>query len=180
LGPIARDFGLENQMVTVLGIATPVLAVAVSIDNFANGITRPLSGWLSDTIGRENMMLLIFSLESIALLGMAVFGRSPHGFLLFAALTFLFWGEIFVVFPALSGDSFGIQYAAANNGLLYTAKGTAALAVPLANLLMVATGAWTSVLLVASACSLASGLLAKFVLVPMRQRLAAARTAVTA
>jgi MFS transporter, OFA family, oxalate/formate antiporter len=180
LGPIARDFGLENQMVTVLGIATPLLAVAVSIDNFANGITRPLSGWLSDMIGRENMMLLIFSLESGALLGMAVFGRNPHGFLLFAALIFLFWGEIFVVFPALSGDSFGIQYAAANNGLLYTAKGTAALAVPLANVLMVATGAWTSVLLVASACSLTSGLLAKFVLVPMRKRLAAARTVVTA
>jgi OFA family oxalate/formate antiporter-like MFS transporter len=180
LGPIARDFGLENQMVMVLGVATPVLAVAVSIDNFANGITRPISGWLSDRIGRENMMLLIFSLESVALLGMAVFGRNPHGFLLFAALIFLFWGEIFVVFPALSGDSFGIQYAAANNGLLYTAKGTAALAVPLANLLMVATGAWTSVLLVASACSLTSGLLAKFVLVPMRQRLAAARTAVNA
>jgi OFA family oxalate/formate antiporter-like MFS transporter len=180
LGPIARDFGLENQMVMVLGVATPVLAVAVSIDNFANGITRPISGWLSDRIGRENMMLLIFSLESVALLGMAVFGRNPHGFLLFAALIFLFWGEIFVVFPALSGDSFGIQYAAANNGLLYTAKGTAALAVPLANLLMVATGAWTSVLLVASACSLTSGLLAKFVLGPMRQRLAAARTVVTA
>lgn len=180
LGPIARDFGLENQTVMVLGVATPVLAVAVSIDNFANGITRPISGWLSDRIGRENMMLLIFSLESIALLGMAVFGRNPYGFLLFAALIFLFWGEIFVIFPALSGDSFGIQYAAANNGLLYTAKGTAALAVPLANLLMVATGAWTSVLLVASVCSLASGLLAKFVLVPMRQRLAAARTVVAA
>jgi MFS transporter, OFA family, oxalate/formate antiporter len=173
LGPIARDFGLENQMVTVLGVATPVLALALSMDNFANGITRPLSGWLSDRIGRENMMLMIFSLESVALIGMAVFGRNPYGFLLFAALIFLFWGEIFVIFPALSGDSFGIRYAAANNGLLYTAKGTAALAVPLANLLMLATGTWTSVLLTAAACSLASGVLAKFVLVPMRKRLAA-------
>jgi MFS transporter, OFA family, oxalate/formate antiporter len=173
LGPIARDFGLENQMVTVLGVATPVLALALSMDNFANGITRPLSGWLSDRIGRENMMLMIFSLESVALIGMAVFGRNPYGFLLFAALIFLFWGEIFVIFPALSGDSFGIRYAAANNGLLYTAKGTAALAVPLANLLMMATGTWTSVLLTAAACSLASGVLAKFVLVPMRKRLAA-------
>jgi MFS transporter, OFA family, oxalate/formate antiporter len=173
LGPIARDFGLENQMVTVLGVATPVLALALSMDNFANGITRPLSGWLSDRIGRENMMLMIFSLESVALIGMAVFGRNPYGFVVFAALIFLFWGEIFVIFPALSGDSFGIRYAAANNGLLYTAKGTAALAVPLANLLMLATGTWTSVLLTAAACSLASGVLAKFVLVPMRKRLAA-------
>jgi MFS transporter, OFA family, oxalate/formate antiporter len=173
LGPITRDFGLENQMMMVLGVATPVLALALSIDNFANGITRPLSGWLSDRIGRENMMLMIFSLESVALIGMAVFGRNPYGFVVFAALIFLFWGEIFVVFPALSGDSFGIRYAAANNGLLYTAKGTAALAVPLANLLMMATGTWTSVLLTAAACSLASGVLAKFVLVPMRKRLAA-------
>jgi MFS transporter, OFA family, oxalate/formate antiporter len=102
-----------------------------------------------------------------------MFGRNPYGFLLFAALIFLFWGEIFVVFPALSGDSFGSKYAAANNGLLYTAKGTAALTVPLANLLMVATGTWTSVLLAASVCSLTSGVLAKFVLVPMRKRLAA-------
>jgi OFA family oxalate/formate antiporter-like MFS transporter len=173
LGPIARDFGLENHMITILGVSTPVLALAVSIDNFANGITRPLSGWFSDIVGRENMMLLIFSLESLALLGMAMFGRNPYGFLLFAALIFLFWGEIFVVFPALSGDSFGSKYAAANNGLLYTAKGTAALTVPLANILMMATGTWTSVLLAASVCSLASGVLAKFVLVPMRKRLAA-------
>ena len=173
LGPIARDFGLESRTILILGMSTPVLALAVSIDNFANGVTRPLSGWLSDVIGRENMMLLIFSLEAAALLGMTIFGRNPYGFILFAALIFLFWGEIFVVFPALSGDSFGIQYAAANNGLLYTAKGTAALTVPLANLLMVATGSWASVLLAASVCSLASGVLAKFVLVPMRKKLAA-------
>jgi MFS transporter, OFA family, oxalate/formate antiporter len=173
LGPIARDFGLENQMITILGVSTPVLALAVSLDNFANGITRPVSGLLSDMIGRENTMLLIFSLESVALFGMAVFGRSPHGFVTFAALIFLFWGEIFVVFPALSADSFGIKNAAANNGLLYTAKGTAALTVPLANLWMKGTGSWSSVLFAAAVCSFAAGLLAKFVLVPMRKRLVA-------
>jgi hypothetical protein len=94
LGPIARDFGLESRTIMILGMSTPVLALAVSIDNFANGITRPLSGWLSDVIGRENMMLLIFSLEAAALLGMTIFGRNPYGFILFAALIFLF-GEKF-------------------------------------------------------------------------------------
>jgi OFA family oxalate/formate antiporter-like MFS transporter len=33
------------------------------VDNFANGITRPLCGFLSDKIGRENTMLLVFSAE---------------------------------------------------------------------------------------------------------------------
>jgi OFA family oxalate/formate antiporter-like MFS transporter len=171
LGPIARDFGLETQVVTIMGISMPLLAMAVSIDNFTNGITRPISGFLSDFLGRENMMLLMFSLEAAALLGMVVFGRSPSGFLLFASLIFLFWGEIFVVFPAICGDCFGVENAAANNGLLYTAKGTSALAVPLASLVAGVTGTWSSFLLTASICSLAAGLLAKFVLVPMRRRL---------
>jgi OFA family oxalate/formate antiporter-like MFS transporter len=171
LGPIARDFGVEKQTVTILGFSTPVLALAVSLDNFANGITRPVCGFLSDMLGRENMMLLVFSLESVALFGAAVFGRNPYSFVLFMALVFLFWGEIFVVFPAVCGDSFGIRHATANNGLLYTAKGTAALTVPLANLLTGMTGTWTSVLLAAACCSLLAGLLAKFALVPIRKKL---------
>jgi OFA family oxalate/formate antiporter-like MFS transporter len=171
LGPIARDFGLENRMMTILGVTAPVLTLAISIDNFANGITRPIAGLLSDVIGRENMMLLMFSLEAAALSGMAVLGRNPYGFVGFAALTFLFWGEIFVIFPAICGDSFGMENAAANNGLLYTAKGTSALIVPLASMLVAATGTWNSVLLSASFCSLLAGILARFALVPMRKRM---------
>jgi len=69
------------------------------------------------------------------------------------------------------GDSFGIRHATANNGLLYTAKGTAALTVPLANLLTGITGNWSSVLFAAAFCSLLAGVLAKFALVPMRKKL---------
>jgi OFA family oxalate/formate antiporter-like MFS transporter len=173
LGPIARDFGLENRMITLLGVTAPVLTLAISIDNFANGITRPIAGFVSDIIGRENMMLLMFSLEAVALAGVAFLGRTPLGFVGFAALTFLFWGEIFVIFPAICGDSFGIENAAANNGLLYTAKGTSALTVPMASMLVAATGTWNSVLLTAAFCSLMAGVLAKFVLVPMRKRMCA-------
>jgi MFS transporter, OFA family, oxalate/formate antiporter len=175
LGPIARDLGVEKQIVMILGLSLPVLTLAVSIDNIANGITRPLCGFLSDKIGRENAMLLMFTSESIAFLGMALFGSRPLAFIVFAALIFLFWGEIFSIFPAICGDTFGVKNATANNGLLYTAKGTCALAVPLANLLVTATGTWTSVLLATAASSLMAGLLAKFLVAPMRVRLLAAR-----
>ena len=171
LGPIARDFGIEKQIVTILGLSLPVLTLAVSIDNFANGITRPICGYLSDRIGRENAMLLMFGSESVAFLGMALFGHQPVAFLIFAALIFLCWGEIFSLFPAICGDTFGVKYATANNGLLYTAKGTCALAVPLANLLVAATGTWTTVLAATAASSLLAGLLAKFLVVPMREKL---------
>jgi OFA family oxalate/formate antiporter-like MFS transporter len=85
-------------------------------------------------------MLLMFSAEGIAFLGMAAAGRNPLAFVVFAALIFLFWGEIFSLFPAICGDTFGVRHATANNGLLYTAKGTAALAVPLTNFLVARRG----------------------------------------
>jgi MFS transporter, OFA family, oxalate/formate antiporter len=173
LGPIARDFGVDKQTITLLGFSMPLLAMAISIDNLANGLTRPFSGYLSDRIGRENTMLLMFCADGVALLGMAAFGRQPLAFLVFAALIFLFWGEIFCIFPAICGDTFGVKNATANNGLLYTAKGTSALVVPLANLMVAATGTWTAVLLVMAASSIGAGLLAKLAVEPMRIRMPA-------
>jgi OFA family oxalate/formate antiporter-like MFS transporter len=158
LGPIARDFGVAK-----------LLTVAVSIDNLANGLTRPFSGYLSDRIGRENAMLLMFSAEGLAFWGMSAWGRNPVAFVVFAALIFVFWGEIFSLFPAICGDSFGVRNATANNGLLYTAKGTSALVVPLANYLVSATGSWTAVLLLMALSSVGAGVLAKMVLAPMRR-----------
>jgi len=158
LGPLARDFGVGK-----------LLTVAVSIDNLANGLTRPFSGYLSDRIGRENAMLLMFSSEGLAFLGMAAWGRNPVAFVIFAAAIFLFWGEIFSLFPAICGDSFGVKNATANNGLLYTAKGTSALVVPLANYLVSAAGSWTAVLLLMAISSVGAGVLARTVLAPMRR-----------
>jgi OFA family oxalate/formate antiporter-like MFS transporter len=177
LGPIAHDFGVEKQVIRLLGFSLPLLTLTISIDNFANGLTRPFSGFLSDKIGRENAMLLMFSAEGAAFLGMAAFGRQPLGFLVFAALIFLFWGEIFSLFPAICGDTFGVRNATANNGLLYTAKGTSALVVPLANLLVAATGTWTAVLLVMAVSGVGAGVLAKLVVDPMRRKMLASEAA---
>jgi OFA family oxalate/formate antiporter-like MFS transporter len=173
LGPIARDFNIDKNLVVFWGMSLPLLTLTLSLDNLANGITRPLCGFLSDRIGRENTMLLAFSLEAVALGGMALFGRTPAAFVLFAVLIFLCWGEVFSIFPAICGDTFGIRNAAANNGLLYTAKGVSAASVPLAGLLASAAGGWPGVLLTAALSSMLAGVLAKFVLAPMRRRIAA-------
>ena len=173
LGPIARDFGLEKQMLVIMGATIPLLTFTISIDNFANGFTRPLSGFVSDAIGRENAMLLIFTCEALAFVGLATLGHNPVAFVIFAAMIFLFWGEVFSIFPAICGDTFGVENAAANNGLLYTAKGTSSFAVPVASLLVGATGNWSTVLIAFAAFSLFAGVMAKFVLAPMRKQLLA-------
>jgi OFA family oxalate/formate antiporter-like MFS transporter len=169
IGPIAKDYGLATLPMSLLGATLPLLTLTLAIDNLANGFTRPLCGFLSDRIGRENTMLIVFVGEGLALLGLMQFGHNPYAFMTFAALIFLCWGEIFSIFPALCADTFGIKNAAANAGTLYTAKGTAALLVPLASMLS-AGGNWDRVFIVTSAITIIAGLSAKLILAPMRKR----------
>jgi OFA family oxalate/formate antiporter-like MFS transporter len=169
IGPIAKDYGLSNIPMSVLGMTLPLLTLTLAIDNLANGFTRPLCGFISDKIGRENTMLIVFVGEGLALLGLMQYGHNPIAFMTFAAMVFLCWGEIFSIFPALCADTFGVKNAAANAGTLYTAKGTAALLVPLASALS-AGGNWDRVFIVTAAITIVAGILAKLVLAPMRRR----------
>ncbi|MGF6757564.1 oxalate/formate MFS antiporter [Paraburkholderia sp. GAS42] len=169
IGPIAKDWGLARLPMTFFGMTLPLLTMTLSIDNICNGFTRPLCGFISDKLGRENTMFVIFIGEGLALLGLMQYGTNPYAFMTFAALIFLFWGEIFSIFPAICADTFGSKYAAANAGTLYTAKGTASLIVPLASVLS-ATGGWNLVFIVAAVVTIAAGISAKFILAPMRKR----------
>jgi OFA family oxalate/formate antiporter-like MFS transporter len=173
IGPLAKDYGVDKLPVSYFGAMLPLLTVALSIDSLVNGLTRPLTGWISDLLGRENTMVLVFAVEGLGIWGLMKFGHSATGFLIFAPLIFLGYGEIFSLFPAVSGDTFGTRYAATNNGLLYTAKGTSSLLIPLANVLKASAGTWVPVLWIAGALPIAASLLAKFVLSPMRRRLLA-------
>jgi MFS transporter, OFA family, oxalate/formate antiporter len=169
IGPIAKDYGLAKMPVSLLGFTLPLLTMTLAIDNLCNGFTRPLCGFISDRLGRENTMLIVFVGEGLALLGLKEFGHNPYAFMTFAALTFLCWGEIFSIFPALCADTFGVKNAAGNAGTLYTAKGTASLVVPLGSLL-VAGGNWDRVFLVTATIAIVAGIIAKLVLAPMRKR----------
>ena len=69
---------------------------------------------------------------ALALYTLSQSGTNPVLFVLVTALYFGVYGEIFSLFPATQGDTFGSKFAAANNGMLYTAKGAGALLVPFA------------------------------------------------
>jgi len=86
-------------------------------------------------------------------------------------MVFFAWGEIYSLFPSTCADTFGSKYAATNAGMLYTAKGTASLLVPLSSVLVAATGGWHAVFIVASIMNAIAALLAWFVLRPMRRTL---------
>jgi OFA family oxalate/formate antiporter-like MFS transporter len=88
-------------------------------------------------------------------------------FVLASAIYFGVFGEIYSLFPATSGDTFGAKYATTNNGMLYTAKGTASLLVPLASILAASYG-WSAVFVVAVALNVLAALSALFVIKPLR------------
>lgn len=163
---IAKSYGVSD---TVMIFGATTLTVALIVDGLANGMARPLFGWVSDRIGRENTMAIAFGLGAAAYWLLATFGASPWGFVIFAALIFFTWGEIFSLFPSTCTDTFGQKYATTNASMLYTAKGVSAFLVPFANVIKDATGSWHSVFVVAALTNVAVVLVALFILKPMRR-----------
>jgi OFA family oxalate/formate antiporter-like MFS transporter len=168
LAPIAKDFMVDNVPVTLVGITLPALTFALSLDRILNGMTRPFFGWVSDKLGRENTMFIAFGLEALGIWLLSTFGESPLTFVILSGLVFFAWGEIYSLFPSTCTDAYGTRYATANAGLLYTAKGTAALLVPWGNVLTTITGNWHAVFTIAVMMNVAAALLAIVVLKPMR------------
>jgi OFA family oxalate/formate antiporter-like MFS transporter len=173
LGPMAKDFQIDNIPVTVLWITLPALTFALALDRAMNGLTRPIFGWISDHIGRENTMFIAFLLEALAVYGLLTFAHDPLLFVILSGLVFFAWGEIFALFPAMCADLYGTKFATANYGLLYTAKGMAVLVIPLANLLPAGPGSWKLVFTIAAGLDVVAALLALALLKPLARRLMA-------
>jgi OFA family oxalate/formate antiporter-like MFS transporter len=174
LAPIAKDFGVDKIPVSLIGITLPALTFALSIDRVLNGICRPFFGWVSDMIGRENTMFIAFFIEGVGIYALLQFADQPLYFVILSGVVFFAWGEIYSLFPAMSTDLFGKKFATTNYGLLYTAKGTASLLVPLANVVYDMSGkSWTAVFIVAAVLNIIAALMALVVLKPMRVRFVA-------
>ena len=168
LAPIAYDFQIAKVPVSLLGLTLPALTFALSIDRVLNGLTRPFFGWVSDRIGRENTMFIAFGLEAVGIWALSAFGHDPVLFVVLSGLVFFAWGEIYSLFPSTCTDVYGSRYATTNAGMLYTAKGTASLLVPLANVLAAASGGWHLVFILAALMNAAAAIMSLAVLKPLR------------
>jgi len=117
LGPIARSWGLSAAAVTLAATASPL----------ANGASRVFWGWASDKTGRENAMIIAFTLNAICLLSALRLGQWSGGWFAFSlVLVYFTGGQIYSLFPATSADYFGAKHATSNYAVLYTAKGVSA------------------------------------------------------
>jgi MFS transporter, OFA family, oxalate/formate antiporter len=167
LAPIAHERGIADLPITLFGVSTTAIVAALTFHNITNGVGRPLNGWISDNIGRANMMGLAFGIEAICIAAFGFLGTTAISFIITDALVFLFWGDIFSLFAATVGDAFGRKYATVNYGIMYTAKGVASLLVPLGNVLTHYTGSWHAVYAVGCVMNAIAALLGFFVLRPL-------------
>jgi OFA family oxalate/formate antiporter-like MFS transporter len=178
LGPMAKYYQIADVPVTLFGITMAALPFALSLDRLLNGISRPFFGWVSDHLGRENTLAMALALEGLAILLFISFVRVPLLFVILTGVTFFAWGEIYSIFPAICGDLFGRRNATTNYGLLYTAKGSAALLVPVGSLIQQTYGSWKPVFIVACIFDFTAALLALCALKPLRLRWSALKSTI--
>jgi oxalate/formate antiporter len=173
MATFAADFGVTK--VLVLGMAA--LPLALTIDRFTNGLTRPLFGWVSDRVGRENTMCFAFALEGVAMALWLLTRENAVLFVLLSGVVFFGWGEIFSLFPSTLTDTFGTRHATENYGWLYISQGIGSIfGGPLAALMHQKAGSWVPVFGTAITLDILTAVLALFLLKPMRARfLASAR-----
>jgi len=121
LSQIAKALKVSDAK--VWGIA--IVPLTATLTSACNALSRILWGTVSDRLGRENTMFLTFGVEAILVFAVTKIAGAPLAFVLLFSFIFLFWGEIFSLFSATTGDVFGPKNASANYGMVYTSKGLA-------------------------------------------------------
>jgi OFA family oxalate/formate antiporter-like MFS transporter len=119
--PMARE---------ISGVPPLVAATMVGIISIANGAGRLLWAWLSDSLGRPRVFLIMFLLQA------ALFFVMPaqRNFVLLVTSAFLIlscYGGAFGTMPAFATDYFGPKFVGSIYGLMLTAWGFGGLFGPL-------------------------------------------------
>jgi len=114
---LAKEYNLPQNYFDLLLIVFPL----------GNGLSRVISGTLSDKLGREITMMIFYSLLGLSIILLLRFGDSPLLFLIIVFVAALLGGSPFALYPATIGDYYGAKYSTVNYGITYTAKAWAGL-----------------------------------------------------
>jgi MFS transporter, OFA family, oxalate/formate antiporter len=170
LGPMAKDLGVKDSPINVWSplygwIMISALPFALILDRIMNGLSRPIFGAISDRIGRENTMFIAFAMEGVGIIALAKLGTSPWMFVLLSGIVFLAWGEVYSLYSATSADAFGTENIGSIYGVLYCAKGVAALLIPFSSMIVTAYG-WSTLLYGVAAMDILAAFAALLLLKP--------------
>lgn len=112
------------------GHAIEVATTAIFVGALGNASGRILSGWMSDALGRLNVLRLMIGVSVLAMFMLPQLGRSVAG--LFFAVFVIYWcyGTQLSVNASTAADFWGTKNVGVNYGILFTAWGVAGLIGP--------------------------------------------------
>jgi OFA family oxalate/formate antiporter-like MFS transporter len=161
---ILPSFGLEALRLTPVQAAIPLSFFALT-----NGLSRPLAGFLSDRIGALQLMIIVFTLQTAVLLILPYYVNTLLLLNLAAVVLGIGIGVTLALYPVLSSEFFGVTHLGINYGLLFSAYGFGALAIPVGTLMHGRFGSFTPSLVLAGVLSGCGTLILTFILLFMRK-----------
>lgn len=122
INPLLKSLG-ELRSLTEAAALAGVMATGM-----ASAAGRLLAPWLSDRLGRRNVLFLLYGITLVSIL-LLTFAQSYFFIVLIALISFAFGGSA-GVYPAVTADYFGIKNNGTNYGLVMIAFAASGLMFP--------------------------------------------------
>ena len=138
INPLLKSLG-ELRSLTEAAALAGVMATGM-----ASAAGRLLAPWLSDRLGRRNVLFLLYGITLVSIL-LLTFAQSYFFIVLIALISFAFGGSA-GVYPAVTADYFGIKNNGTNYGLVMIAFAASGLMFPAIATVVTPSGiptAWT-------------------------------------
>lgn len=127
---------------------------------------RIIGGFLSDRIGRNKTLILMFALQAANMLMFSNY-TSMASLTVGVCIAGIAYGSLLGIFPALTYDYFGLKNSGINYGLVFTAFGAAGLIGPLtAGKIVDVTGSYNNAYLAAAVILVIAAIMVKFLRQP--------------
>ncbi|NLV16593.1 MAG: OFA family MFS transporter [Syntrophomonadaceae bacterium] len=135
-----------------------------------NSSGRVVGGFLSDRIGRNQTLILMFLLQAVNMIMFSNY-TSMTSLTIGVCITGLAYGSLLGIFPALTYDFFGLKNSGTNYGLVFTAFGAAGIIGPLtAGKIVDITGSYSYAYLAAAVILVIAAVMAKFLKQPQQEK----------
>jgi OFA family oxalate/formate antiporter-like MFS transporter len=121
LVPFAKSVGIPSAALATMGLVVGAVG---------NASGRILSGWMSDTLGRLNVLRLMIAISMIAMPILYKVGGSVAPLYVMVFIVYWCYGTQLSVNASTTADFWGTRNAGINYGMLFTAWGVAGIIGP--------------------------------------------------
>jgi len=131
LGTVAGFMAISQLVPFAKGVGlTAIAGTAIVVGAVGNASGRILSGWLSDALGRLNVLRLMIGISAVAMPILYAVGGVAGLFLPVVFVIYWCYGTQLSVNASTTSDFWGTKNAGLNYGLLFTAWGVAGIIGP--------------------------------------------------